>query len=70
MRMGYNPEAACKKAVERISQKNPGIGKDVQVGFLALNKHGEYGAFALQKGFSYSVKNGEEDTIYQAKHMF
>jgi N4-(beta-N-acetylglucosaminyl)-L-asparaginase len=43
---------------------------DFQVGFLALNKHGEYGAYALQKGFSYAVKNGREDTVYNANHLF
>lgn len=70
MRMGYTPEVACKKAVLRIAKRNPGMKDDFQVGFLALNKHGEYGAYALQKGFSYSVKNGREDTVYNANHLF
>lgn len=70
MRQGLDPEAACKKAVERIIARNPEAAKEVQVGFLALNKKGEYGAYSLQKGFSYSVKNGDEDTIYQSKHIF
>lgn len=70
MRMGYHPEAACRKAVERIANRNPAAAREVQVGFLALNKHGEYGAFALQEGFSYSVRSDKEDTTYQAKHLF
>ncbi len=69
MRMGYTPEVACKKAVQRIAKRNPGMKDDFQVGFLALNKHGEYGAYALQKGFSYAVKNGREDTVYNANHL-
>jgi len=69
MRMGYNPEAACKRAVERISSHNPGNPKDLQIGFLALNKHGEYGAYSLQKGFSYSVRTGGIDAVYEAKHL-
>lgn len=70
MRAGYHPEAACRKAVERIANRNPATAKEVQVGFLALNKHGEYGAYALQEGFSYSVRNGNEDNIYESKHLF
>src|ERR1035437_8709267 len=52
MRQGLDPEAACKAAVERIIARNPEASKEVQVGFLALNKKGEYGAYALQDGFS------------------
>ena len=70
MRQGLSPEAACKKAVERIAARNPGIAKDIQVGFLALNKKGEYGAYALQKGFSYSVRNGKVDEVYESKSLF
>jgi len=32
---------------------NPEKAKTVQVGFLALKKNGEFGAYAIQKGFSY-----------------
>ncbi|GAA4469488.1 N(4)-(beta-N-acetylglucosaminyl)-L-asparaginase [Nemorincola caseinilytica] len=70
MRMGYHPEAACRKAVERIAKRNPAGAKDLQVGFLALNKHGEYGAYALQEGFSYAVRSDKEENIYEAKHLF
>jgi N4-(beta-N-acetylglucosaminyl)-L-asparaginase len=54
MRQGNTPEQACRLAVERIQKKNPAKAKEVQVGFLALNKKGEYGAFCLQKGFNYA----------------
>src|SRR5882724_6118983 len=37
MRQGLDPEAACKKAVERILARNPAAAKEVQVGFLAMN---------------------------------
>ncbi|MGB4398713.1 MAG: isoaspartyl peptidase/L-asparaginase, partial [Daejeonella sp.] len=55
MRQGYSPEEACKEAVMRIIKKKPGTAKDIQVGFLAINKKGEYGAYAIQKGFSFAV---------------
>lgn len=55
MRQGKSPEAACRIAVERIVKNQPAKSKEIQVGFLAINKAGEYGAFALQKGFTYAV---------------
>jgi N4-(beta-N-acetylglucosaminyl)-L-asparaginase len=70
MRRGLTPEDACKRAIERIVAKNPNMAKDVQVGFLALNKNGEYGAYALQKGFTYAVRNGNEDKVYDSKSLY
>ena len=54
MRQGRSPQEACKEAVARIVRKKPDA-KDLQVGFLALNKQGEVGAWAIQKGFSYAL---------------
>jgi len=59
IRQGYSPENACKQAVERIVKRNPEKARSLQVGFLALNKKGEYGAYALQKGFTYCVQSDE-----------
>jgi N4-(beta-N-acetylglucosaminyl)-L-asparaginase len=59
MRQGMSPEKACKAAVERIIKKNPEKAKTLQVGFLALNKKGEYGAYALQKGFTFCVQTSD-----------
>lgn len=66
MRQGYTPKAACKEAVERIVRRNPAKAKSIQVGFLAINRKGIYGAYALQKGFTFSVKNGREEKILEA----
>jgi N4-(beta-N-acetylglucosaminyl)-L-asparaginase len=70
MRQGYKPEAACKEAVMRIVQKNPERAKGLQVGFLALNKQGEYGAFCLNPGFTYAVKDQQTDTVIKGKFHF
>ncbi|MBK6635024.1 MAG: N(4)-(beta-N-acetylglucosaminyl)-L-asparaginase [Chitinophagaceae bacterium] len=51
MRQGYSPEMACKKAVQRIVNRDTEKAKTLQVGFLAMNKKGQYGAYAIQKGF-------------------
>ncbi len=69
MRRGYSPEKACKKAIERIVKRDPVKAKTLQVGFLALNKKGQYGAFAIQKGFVFSVKSDHENQIHQSKYL-
>jgi N4-(beta-N-acetylglucosaminyl)-L-asparaginase len=70
MRQGNSPEEACRLAVERILKKNPSKAKEVQVGFLALNKNGEYGAYCLQKGFTYAVHNESGNNLYNSKSNF
>jgi len=69
MRQGNSPELACKKAVQRIVNRDREKAKTLQVGFLALNKKGQYGAYAIQKGFSYSVKSNGEDRMYESKFL-
>lgn len=69
MRQGLSPEMACKKAVERIVKRDRAKAKTLQVGFLALNKKGQYGAYAIQKGFVFSVKSGNENQIHQSKFL-
>ncbi len=69
MRQGHSPEMACKKAVERIIKKNPEKAKTLQVGFIALNKKGEHGGYALQKGFVYSVKHEQENRVIETKYL-
>lgn len=55
MRQGYSPSMACKKAVERIMKKTPRKAGEIQVGFIAINKKGEHGAYAINKGFDFGV---------------
>lgn len=70
MRQGYSPEMACRKAVERIMKKSPKDLKDVQVGFLAINKNGEYGGYALQTGFDYAVYSNRHSNLkIDCKHI-
>lgn len=70
MRHGYTPENACKEAVMRIVRKSPVKSKEIQVGFLAINKKGEYGAYALQKGFSFAVKTATQDIVIPGKSYY
>jgi N4-(beta-N-acetylglucosaminyl)-L-asparaginase len=71
MRQGNSPQQACELAVARIVKNQPQKSKAIQVGFLALNKNGEYGAFALQKGFTYAVYSNEvPNKIFEAKSYY
>jgi N4-(beta-N-acetylglucosaminyl)-L-asparaginase len=54
MRNGATPQEACEEAILRISKKNPNF-KDYQVGIIALNKAGDYGAFGFQPGFTFAI---------------
>jgi N4-(beta-N-acetylglucosaminyl)-L-asparaginase len=67
MRQGLSPEAACKQAVERIIKRDEQKARGLQVGFLALNKKGEFGSYAIQKGFTFAVKSNHEEKIYASK---
>jgi N4-(beta-N-acetylglucosaminyl)-L-asparaginase len=60
---------ACKKAIERIIKRSPEKSKTIQVGFIALNKQGEYGGFSLQPGFTYSVKSNTIEQVFSAKKL-
>jgi N4-(beta-N-acetylglucosaminyl)-L-asparaginase len=70
MRQGMSPQAACKAAVERILKKKPDA-KMEQVGYLAINKKGQVGAWAIQKGFSYSLcDQTSQDRIVPGEAFF
>ena len=51
-------------------KKSRDKAKDIQVGFIALNKKGEFGGFALQKGFNYAVQSKRGVKVYDAKSFF
>jgi N4-(beta-N-acetylglucosaminyl)-L-asparaginase len=53
MRQGRTPQEACEEAVKRLISKNKGV-EDIQAGFLAINKYGEVGAFAIHPGFNFA----------------
>ena len=54
MRNGKSPQEACEAAVMRIAQKLPDY-KNFQIGYLAVNKKGETGAYCIHQGFNYAV---------------
>lgn len=55
MRQGRTPTEACKEAVLRVLHKHPSTARNTQVAFLAMNRDGEVGGYAIQHGFSFAV---------------
>jgi N4-(beta-N-acetylglucosaminyl)-L-asparaginase len=70
MRQGMSPETACRKVIERIVKIKKDKAKDIQVAFVALNKRGQAGSFAINKGFSYAIKNNSTEKLITAKSWF
>ena len=72
MRMGRSPEQACREAIRRIVKRDSAKAKEMQVGFVALSKKGEVGAFSTVKGFTFSVTNSQypRGKVFEAKSWF
>jgi|UniRef100_UPI00404811B9 N4-(beta-N-acetylglucosaminyl)-L-asparaginase len=69
MRQGRSPQAACEEAVRRLVAKNRNI-KDIQAGFLAINKEGEVGAFAVHPGFNYAQATESGNVLIDSASHF
>lgn len=65
MRNGKSPQEACEAIVQRIIDKHDSI-ENMQVGFIALNKHGEYGCFSVYEGFSVAKTDKEKAEMVDA----
>lgn len=70
MRQGKSPYDACRLAVERAVKKNPAKAKDIQIGFIALSKEGEYGAYAIHNGFTYAVGDSTGNKLFTSDSYF
>ncbi len=71
MRQGRSPEEACKEAVGRLV-KMRGIEKtkNIQLGFVAMNKEGEYGCYGLYGKFSMAVQEQQGVKVIQSKSWY
>lgn len=62
MNQGYSPQKAVEEAIARIVKKIPGY-QDFQIGYLAINKAGEVGAYSLHKGFNYALYANDKNQL-------
>lgn len=72
MRQGKSPQMACEEAVKRIHQqliRRKVDVKEKQIGFIALNKKGEYGAYCLQEGFNFAVHDRKGNQLIDGKYL-
>ena len=70
MRRGKSPQKAAEAAIKRIAQKYPQQSKENQIGFVAIDKKGRFGAYAMQPGFNYAVYQNGENKLYESKSLF
>ena len=64
MRQGKSPQEACEEAIGRIVNKPNSNFKNFQVGYIAVNKQGETGAYSIHEWFSYNLfKEGKNENI-------
>jgi len=64
MRAGKTPQQACEEAIKRIVKRYN--YKEIQVGYLAVNKKGEHGAYSVQKGFNYTLSKDGKTTVAES----
>lgn len=69
MRQGRTPQEACEEAVKRLVTKSKNI-QDMQAGFLAINKYGETGAYAVHPGFNFARATSSENILIDSKSYF
>jgi len=63
MRNGMSPQKACEEAVNRIVKKGDRYN-DFQVAYIAMNKAGQIGCYAIHEGFTMmKYQNGMNENI-------
>lgn len=65
MRQGRTPQEACEEAVMRIVNKQD--TSSVQVGYIALDRYGNYGAYSIKPVFVYAVTDKDGTKVLDAK---
>lgn len=69
MRKGAHPQEACEEAIKRLVKINRFMTEDYQAGFIAVNKKGETGAFAVHPGFTYALHKNGENTVFKSSNL-
>jgi N4-(beta-N-acetylglucosaminyl)-L-asparaginase len=73
MRLGKSPQEACEVAARRVIKLNllstKNRDSNYQVGFIALNLKGEYGAAAVRPGFQYALCKDGKNELYDSNSL-
>ncbi len=70
MRQGRTPQQACQEAIERIVAWHGGHKPEFQVGLLAVDKDGNWGAWAIHPGFTFAVATSTGNELKRSGAMF
>lgn len=69
MRNGRTPQQAAEEAVLRIVQKVPDHA-NYQIGFIAVNKQGQTGAYCLKPGFNYALFQNDKNVLIDSDSYY
>src|SRR6185369_5753396 len=64
MRQGAHPQAACEQTVQRIAKQDP-KGLDLSINFIALDRHGRFGAAGTDKNFQFAATTSSSSRVLQ-----
>lgn len=64
MRNGMSAQEACEEAIMRIVRKQD--YKNFQIGYLAIDKYGNPGAYAIHPGFNYAYAHNRKNELIDA----
>jgi len=67
MRQGATAQEACETAVKRIAAKQ--AYKDFQIGYIALDKAGNIGAYAIHPGFNYALMRDNKNELIDSDSL-
>ena len=67
MRQGASPQEACEEAIARVV-KNQNY-QDMQIGYLAIDKKGNHGAYAIQPWFNYALFQNGNNTLIDSPSL-
>lgn len=70
MRHGKTPQAAVEEAIRRIARHVGERGKTMQLGMLALDAKGRYGAFSISPGFQYALTLNGSTSLQKSKSLY
>lgn len=69
MRRGASPQKATEAAIKRLVKKYPEQSKVAQVGFVAVDKKGRHGAYAIHKGFNYAIYQDNVNQVFESDYL-
>lgn len=69
MRQGKTPQQACEEAISRIVNKPNSDYKNFQVGYIAVNKKGETGSYAIHQHFSMTKYQDSVNENFQSDYI-